>query len=181
MEEEEAWKLLCLIGGSVGKCKVVQLPPSQPACLFLCKYFSQTTWAAWLTYHGWRPHSVLADGRPMAFSVRISCRLSFCLPKAKWCHAISFLVMFRESIERPSLKKTNEIYGGPTLYVPQFRASEKLSARGEHQAAYSGAGELAQWVKVLADKSISLWVQSEAPTWWKERIDSYKLISDLQP
>ena len=148
MEEEEAWKLLCLIGGSVGKCKVVQSPPSQPVCLFLCKYVSQTTWAACLTYHGWRPHSVLADGRPMAFSVRISCRLSFCLPKAKWCHAISFLVMVMESIERPSLKKTNEIYGGPTLCLPHFRASQKLSARGEHQAADSGAGELAQWLRV---------------------------------
>ena len=56
--------------------------------------------------------------------------------------------MVMDSIERPSLKKTNEIYGGPTLYVPQFRASEKLSARGEHQAADSGAGELAQWLRV---------------------------------
>ena len=53
-----------------------------------------------------------------------------------------------ESIERPSLKKTNEIYGGPTLCLPQFRASQKLSARGEHQAAESGAGELAQWLRV---------------------------------
>ena len=84
----------------------------------------------------------------MAFSVRISCRLSFCLPKAKWCHAISFLVVVRESIERPSLKKTNEIYGGPTLCLPHFRASAKLSEIGEHQEAESGAGEMAQRLRV---------------------------------
>jgi hypothetical protein len=56
--------------------------------------------------------------------------------------------MVMDSIERPSLKKTNEIYGGPTLCLPHFRASQKLSARGEHQAADSGAGELAQWLRV---------------------------------
>ena len=56
--------------------------------------------------------------------------------------------MVMDSIERPSLKKTNEIYGGPTLCLPHFRASQKLSARGEHEAADSGAGELAQWLGV---------------------------------
>ena len=56
--------------------------------------------------------------------------------------------MVMESIERPSLKKANEIYGGPTLCLPHFRASLKLSERGEHQAADSGAGELAQWLRV---------------------------------
>jgi hypothetical protein len=56
--------------------------------------------------------------------------------------------MVRESIERPSLKKTNEIYGGPTLCLPHFRASQKLNERGEHQEADAGAGELAQWLRV---------------------------------
>lgn len=74
----------------------------------------------------------------------------------------------------------NRLHNPPRIYDianKWLRLQEKGSLSRQRKA--SSVHKMAQWLKVLAEPSLMSWLQPQGPTWWKGRINSFKLSSDL--